>query len=539
MQVPNSEILTDGFEALKSGDLDSAERIFASIVQSNSKNAQAWGVLSIIATMKGMADVGLERAKIAHNADRKNPTYLNAMGVAYGELGELNNARLALERSIKLLPTYVEAHYNLGKVLFKMERYDTSELSYSRAYNLDPRYPGVAFNLGYCKRVLRKYDAARIYFEKCLEINPADEDAKIQLSELNGVNLSDDDYEEHLKSEILINTGLPALHERLALFYLRRGDFDKGWFQYQYRTGLARSVLDRRFSVPLEPLPSQLIGVRVLVKSEQGLGDIVFFSRFMRYLVERGAVVSFAVPSKLMSVLKRWQCDINLVDLASLGESKVDCELSVWLGDLPYLLGAVGVTPSIEFAADELLVDRWRRKLQEIGPGPYLGLTWRSGTDARRSREFDVLVDPNRAFSKRVPLGSFAKAVSEWPGTYVSIQRRPYDEEVLELEQRLKSPIIDCSSVNDDLSEAVALLQCLDEYVCVSNTNLHLRTCLGLGGRVLLAEDEFRWMEHVQVSPWFPLWGIYRKNLKDTDVWGESVDRLRRDLLGSTVTLRK
>jgi len=96
------------------------------------------------------------------------------------------------------------------------------------------------------------------------------------------------------------------------------------------------------------------------------------------------------------------------------------------------------------------------------------------------------------------------------------------------MQQALPRPMLDLSDLNDDLPAMLAVLACLDDYAAVSNTNVHLRAGLGLGGRILLPAREFRWMSQGDQSPWFPGWKIYRK--QDQDGWVSPMRDLTDDL---------
>jgi hypothetical protein len=53
----------------------------------------------------------------------------------------------------------------------------------------------------------------------------------------------------------------------------------------------------------------------------------------------------------------------------------------------------------------------------------------------------------------------------------------------------------------------------LDEYVGVSNTNMHLRAGLGLSARILVPyPPEWRWMAEGDLSPWFPGFSVFRES---------------------------
>jgi hypothetical protein len=75
----------------------------------------------------------------------------------------------------------------------------------------------------------------------------------------------------------------------------------------------------------------------------------------------------------------------------------------------------------------------------------------------------------------------------------------------------------------------LAALEVLDEHVCVSNTNVHLRAGLGRASRVLVPyPPEFRWMNAGAESPWFPGSPVYRETAEDG--WAPALAALARDL---------
>jgi hypothetical protein len=75
----------------------------------------------------------------------------------------------------------------------------------------------------------------------------------------------------------------------------------------------------------------------------------------------------------------------------------------------------------------------------------------------------------------------------------------------------------------------LALLHLLDDYIGVSNTNMHLRAAAGRSARVLLPNPaEWRWMRWGRASPWFPGFRCYRQSLRGD--WSGAMAELARDL---------
>jgi len=153
-------------------------------------------------------------------------------------------------------------------------------------------------------------------------------------------------------------------------------------------------------------------------------------------------------------------------------------------------------------------------------------VTWRAGTDFRRGPEFGR---DARALSKEVDAKALAGALRNTPGTLVSLQRQPVAGEVAEFSATLGRPVQDLAEVNEDLDSMAGLLAALDEYVAVSNTNVHLRAGLERTSRVLVPfPPEWRWMAAGDESPWFPGSHVYRQAPERS--WANALEMLRADL---------
>ena len=91
------------------------------------------------------------------------------------------------------------------------------------------------------------------------------------------------------------------------------------------------------------------------------------------------------------------------------------------------------------------------------------------------------------------------------------------------------------TALNEDLEGMLALVDLLDDYVCVSNTNFHLRAVRGRVGRVLAPNPpEFRWMAEGEESPWFPGTRVYRQTTNHD--WNPAFAALERDLAAAWAT---
>jgi hypothetical protein len=173
-----------------------------------------------------------------------------------------------------------------------------------------------------------------------------------------------------------------------------------------------------------------------------------------------------------------------------------------------------------------------RERLAALGPPPYIAITWRAGTLPEEQQS------ANWVLFKSVDMEALARALAPARATLVALQRRPEAGEIDRFSALVGRTVHDLSDLNEDLEAMLAALSLIDDYVGVSNTNMHLRIAAGRTARVLVpAPGEWRWLRHGASSPWFPGFAIYRQTLQGN--WAPALAALERDLganFGGSVT---
>jgi tetratricopeptide (TPR) repeat protein len=505
--------LAKGIAAFQAGDLPAAERFLLAAVQADQAAHQAWQLLSMVAVRAGSADAAVERAKRAVALDRKNPGYFNTLGIACSEHGDLAGAEQAFRRAVKLKPAFAEAHYNLAKVLRDRDRLDGALQEYRRAHALEPGAVATQLGLAAMYRVIGQPAQALQVLRDAVRNGPLDSDHVPYLAEciadVEGADAAVDWLQRLLKEQ----PGFQQAHHILGLLLLSVGRWLEGWPHFLWRTHWDRE----RATLRPPALAGRLDGRRVFLRAEEGIGDILFYLRFAPQLVARGAELAL-------------ECPAHMAKLAPLIAGKVQTgtqqpsDLPVWIADLPALLHADAAQPP--FALEK---PKAKDMLARLGHGPYLGLTWRGGTDAKRARAMGADQAGLRLVFKDLAPGSLAAAVRGWPGTLVSLQRGLRPGELDELSRAAGAKVHDLAGSTDDLEEALGVLGALDEYVGVINTNMHLLAGIGGTARVLVPRPiDWRWMRDGD-SPWFPGFSLYRQ--PPSYDWTEPLSRLREDLL--------
>jgi Flp pilus assembly protein TadD len=494
--------------AIDAGDWESAEPLLRLIVSDNPRDASAWHMLAVIAIRTGRAAEANEFGKRALELDRRNAAYLNTLGIAYAEAQQPEEALRCFKRALKERPDYADGHYNLGKAYRKLGRFAQAEQCYLRARRLDPAKAEVSNNLAMLySREGRWIEALRLLRE-ARERRPDDEamviNTAIALLATSGPEAAIGELASFVERHPLA----AAAHAELGRRLLAEGRFAEGWREYGWRHGRAPADFP------------DYAGKRILLLPDQGLGDHLFFLRFAPALRERAAHVAFACPEKLFTLL---EANPPVSELRRSGEKSASFDLSVPVGDLPRLLDARSTPAPLAISVAPARLAHWRECLSVLGPPPYLGVTWRAGTRREDPSEFAARgEDP---LYKEIEIIALASAMRAWRGTVLILQRSPAQGEIAEFCKALGRAAHDLSGTNDDLADMAALLFVIDEYVAVSNTNVHLRAGVGKPARVLIPfPPEFRWMHTGDHVPWFPGFLAYRQ--PSSRDWRPALDRL-------------
>jgi tetratricopeptide (TPR) repeat protein len=508
---------------------------------------------SCLALQGGLAQAERDLRAVA----QRHPGYALAwfnLGNAVQEQGRRQEAIELYRRAIELEPAHVDAHVNLGRALHGLGRFEEAEQAYRRCVALQPKNATARVNLASVLKDQGKFAEAAAVCRQGLQGAPGSAELNLLLGGVHmhqgQLTLALEAYRAAARAApdnpralwavgyTLITTGKEpeglqwlerarAIPPDSAVFrsaasslYLALGDLQAGWKEYEWRAARLNFLTAHPGSRLALELPEHLAGVKICLIREQGLGDELFFLRFAAAVKARGAEITYRADTRIASMLERVPA-LERVLPASLPLPVADRYLLV--GDLPRALGALDYPPPLALAPLPRQLESMRERLAALGPPPYLGLTWRAGIAPGEQRGTDWVLH------KAVPLEALGGALRGVQGTLIALQRNPERGELEQLAALAGRPVHDLSALNEDLEGMLALLALVDDYVGVSNTNMHLRAGAGRSARVLVpAPPEWRWMVSGEESPWFPGFRIYRQGT-DGD-WGEPLARLAGDL---------
>lgn len=264
-------------------------------------------------------------------------------------------------------------------------------------------------------------------------------------------------------------------------------------------------------------------GINLLVHGEQGLGDEIMFASMLPDVM-RDCNVVYDCNSRLLNIMRDSFPDIpiygtkqqnGLVDWYS--NHRIDAKISIGSLAKFYRQKEDDFPKTPYLKADLGLVEKYRRKLQELGKRPKIGISWYGG--AKRT---------NTSYRFN-PLHNWLP-ILKMDADFFSLQ---YNQEAFDKIQKFNNDngtnIIHWQDTIDDYDETAAMLMNLDLVISCPQSVVHLAGALGVPCWRLTAHQAL-WTHgvHGKDSPWHGSVKNYWQG-KDLD-WKPVMKQVEKDL---------
>jgi tetratricopeptide (TPR) repeat protein len=424
----------------------------------------------------------------------------NNLGNAYQGLGKLDEAVVCYQRALDLEADIAEVRTNLGTALARLHKVDDAVVNFREALRLRPDYAAASFHLGVLFVGQSKWDDAVPVLRHAVRLQPKHPEAYYYLGwalyEQGKVAKAGSCFQQALR----LRPDYADVHWAFAFNLLLRGDFEKGWTEYEWRWRLGAASL-ARFQRPVWD-GSSLVGRTILLHAEQGFGDTLQFIRYAAVAKRYGGTVVVECQKPLLPLLRN--CP-GIDQLLAEGTELPAFDVHAPLLSLPLLLGTSLATIPADIPyldPDAELQAKWQRELSGFS-GFRIGIVWQGSLGYRRDRQ--------RSF----PLLHFARLARIEGVTLVSLQRGPGAEQLNACTDSFR--VMDLGSRLDESSGAfmdtAAVMKSLDLVITSDTAIAHLAGALGVP--VWLAASfvpDWRWLLQREDSPWYPSMRLFRQS---------------------------
>jgi len=445
--------------------------------------------------------VGHYRSALALQPDM--PEALCNLGCTLNALARHAEAVAPLRRATELEPRGVEALTNLGEALRLQGRFEEALALQRRA-----RAPGatVATENNYGNTLVDSGDAegAVAVFRAALARWPRNFQLRNNLAhalqQLDRLDEAVASYEQALA----LQPDSAAARHNLGIALLKSGQLGRGWDAYESRLRHAVRLHEPpgvvRWDGSLARPPQRLVLV-----TEQGLGDAIQFARYGALLRERGITAILQCPLQLTRLLG----SAGGYEAVVPHGHEFPREGHAWfpLMSLPRMFGTdlSSVPATVPYlAAEPERVARWREFLDASPSGLRVGIAWQGNPE----------VEIRWLRGRSPPLAQF-RPLAELEGiTLISLQAGYGAEQLAQVDfgDRIRVPGEDCDRGSQAFLDTAALLMSLDLVVTSDTALAHLAGALGRPVWVLLhARSDWRWLMGRADSPWYPTMRLFRQ----------------------------
>jgi tetratricopeptide (TPR) repeat protein len=370
---------------------EAALELYRKIIEINPRDPRAFrGQGKILADRDDDASKE-EAAASMRKAIELNPddhiTQLHAATI-FGKLKLKDDAIPAYERAIELKPDSHEAHFSFANLIRDDGQTQRAVDLFSRAIELKPDYAAAYSNLGNMLADNAMLEDAIACAQQAIALEPNLVEAHNNLgSALQNACRPAEALECYAKA-LTLRPNDDAMLWNFALCLLAVGRIEDGWDIYGY--GFASG--QRK---PFRPFPGliwqgeDLTDKTIMITREQGLGDDLRFSTCFHEVMDKAGHVIIETNARLVPLYQRtWpkatvRPETNRsTGLLNYSPDEVDFDYTAPAGIVAaYHRRTLEAFPT---ACRPLIADPEKRRaarewLDSLGPGPKIGLTWRSG----------------------------------------------------------------------------------------------------------------------------------------------------------------
>jgi hypothetical protein len=435
----------------------------------------------------------------------------------------------------------------IARELFRSKQHETALAAYRRYLDSNPRHAAAWVELGDLLLLMGRVGAACEASERALEMDPLNLQARLSLAEalVKKMDLNraaailaeahkqdpDDINIRIALEEILFTPGSwvdPGMQFKryfrtepskdrvwdLACRNLLLGHMRPGWEQYESRWDLPKMEMRPKEFVLAEPQwrGESFVGKTLLLRWEQGLGDVIMFVRYAPLVKARGGRVLLEVIEPLVDLiatspgldgvikdgdpLPPFDLQLPLLSLPRIFQTNLDSIPA----DIPYL-SVPDRVPHREGIDRILAATRGHTRV---------GLVWAGNPKHIRDAERSIPPDLLKPF-ETLPVAWHSFQVGQgselpFPGLIPM------------------GPV-----VRSSFADTAYALSSMDLIITVDTSIVHLAGALGIPTLLLVtAVPDWRWLMDRDDSPWYPTLRIYRQ--PEVGNWASVVENVVSDL---------
>jgi len=444
------------------------------------------------------------------------------IAVSYIGLKKYELALEYCEKALAVSENFIEALNSKGLCLFNLKKYEQANELFDKILKIRKDFPEAMENKANTLYALKEYDEALTLYEAIetkKDYHKVLNNKGLLLHSLGHIKdkkyfeLAKDCYDKAIK----IKSDFADAYWNKSLTQLTLGEFAEGWKNYEYRFKI-ENAKPQFVDIPRLKNLKDLANKRILIWSEQGLGDSIQFCRYIYKILDLGAKITFDTSKSLMALMSRqFNCAINE---RGKGLIKNNFDFQIPLLSLPLLFNTN--LSSIPFNSSYLKTSKekdteWLDKLKLNKQKLNIAITFAGNPD--------YVADSERSASLEI----FYPLVDKANLFLIQKDIRKEDEIFLKKYPQIKFIGKDI----DNFDDLASVIQNMDFVISTDTSIPHLAAALGKKVFILLGRiTDWRWMLNSETSPWYSSATLLRKKFNPkskTHDWSQAFEAIMKE----------
>tara|TARA_B100001996_G_scaffold375726_1_gene356062 strand:- start:5 stop:1456 length:1452 start_codon:yes stop_codon:yes gene_type:complete len=441
---------------------------------------------------------------------------LQNYGTLLSQIKEFKKAEDVFKKCLKIKPEDPMLLYNYGKLFHDQKFFEEAIKFYEKSFEINPKNNFSMYNIGNIYSLQDKFEKAISAFKKSIEINPENFLAHNNLALAYKNNGNFNDALKSYKSAIEKNKDYVDGHVNYSTQLLMLEKFEEGFEEYEWRKKsksfsdyISYSKLNLRSKVwDGESLDNK----KLFVIAEQGIGDLIQFTRYLYLLQKKYKVeIILYVKSKKFSHF----FDKKIFKIISEGDTIPPHDyhnhllslLKVFLRDDDLFCKPVNF-----FQKNKEAEEKWSLKLKKY-KGPKIGINSLTSLSA-----------------KDIPMKHFIQLASNFDFNFIVLQKSINESELKEISNKknlIYFPDIDSS--DKAFIDSIEIIKNLDLVITADTSVAHVSATLEKNTWIPLpCISDWRWFLDENSSRWYDNVTLYRS--KKIDNWDAPFQTIEKDL---------
>ncbi len=442
-----------------------------------------------------------------------NYSVLQNYGPLLSQLKEYKLAKNVFEKSLKIKPKDPLLLYNYAKFYHDQRIFEKAIKLYKESYEIEPRNNFSMYNIGNIYFSINKLDLAISAYKNSLKNSPRNFLAYNNLANSYKQTGNFNEAIESYKKSIEIKNNNPDVHVNYGTQLLMMENFEQGFEEYEWRKK-SKSFLDYinydKLNLKSKIWDGECLDdKKLLVISEQGIGDLIQFTRYLYNIKSKykAEIIIYLKSKKFLHFF-----DKKIFNLISDNNKITEHHYHVHLLSIPRIFSKKNdlFVPTVNFFQKN---DNLEKKWTDI---------------FKKYKGIKIGINSNTSLIKKnIPFDYFLNLASSFDFTFFVLQKEIDNKKIDKFKNIIFFKNIDKSE--NAFIDSIQIIKQLDLVITADTALAHLSGTLGKKTWIPLPfVSDWRWFLNNKSTKWYDNVSLYRS--RQIDNWESSFKMINEDL---------